>query len=136
MPKRSKRKRGAGPRTSSASRRRGATPRRARGTTVLGPTFPRGRRKNAAPAGPSQAVLYRRTDGRNNLPVHRAAATKNRLRQQPARLPAFAPFSTKTARKSPRVCSASKARRRAVIIASGHGGRNGATNYKRHKKCS
>lgn len=40
--------------------------------------------------------------------------------------------SRKTTRS---VCTRKKAARRAVIIASGYGGRNGARNYKRHESC-
>lgn len=32
-------------------------------------------------------------------------------------------------------CARTKKDRRAAIIASGHGGRNGFTNYRRHEKC-
>lgn len=36
---------------------------------------------------------------------------------------------------TPRVCAEKKQARRAVIIAKGYGGLNGATDYRRHKKC-
>lgn len=35
----------------------------------------------------------------------------------------------------PSLCTRKKAARRAIIIATGHGGRNNARNYKEHKKC-
>ena len=36
---------------------------------------------------------------------------------------------------TPRVCTRTKATRRAVIIAKGYGGRNGFKDYKQHKRC-
>lgn len=50
---------------------------------------------------------------------------------------ALVPLVRKDARRPDRkrACSANKARRRSIVIATGHGGRNGIRNYREHRSC-
>lgn len=92
------------------------------------------RDRHAQGAGSRRASRLYGEPGYRRVGVRRAVGAKRRL--SPGVLPALRrDASQKDQQVSRRVCARAKQERRAVIIATGYGGRNGARDYARRKSC-
>lgn len=93
---------------------------------------PTGRKATSARGRGAQAMSPGRRR-RASLHARKRATTTTGLSSSV--VPALSRDGRKKGGSRVKACSKAKSQRRAVIIATGHGGRNGARNYRRHNPC-
>lgn len=142
MRSRSRKSTGRRTRGSSVSRRAGRTAPR-RQPTAREPLRPRRSNRYVFDTAERRRPAQRSRPSRDTVPV-RKRDRRNRLRSSERTRRRLSPLAVSARRTNENasdsqttrsVCTRKKATRRAVIIATGYGGRNGARNYSRRKSC-